>query len=120
MTKMLDYSTGKWETLPPLTERQKKSNGMKQAATKHAVKLAQLRELADILATRFPRVNIEDVRKLAQIRGIEIDPKDSKAYMGSVFKGWQWDGTYTECKHLGSHGRPVKNWKKKSDEKLIF
>lgn len=93
------------------TEDIKKQQGMKQAANHHNDILLHFQSLALLLSIYYESVTVDDVRKLATLRGIEFTPGN---WMGSVFSGkdWIWTGEMRKAKHVGSRSRMIKVWKR--------
>lgn len=103
-----------WEILHPRlsTEQDKKREGMERAARHYPQELLIFRELARELSLTFPEVTIDDVRKLADLRGHVYSPGN---WMGSVFLSheWLWLGRVVPTTHIGGRSRMIKVWRRK-------
>ena len=84
-----------------------KDRGKALAASTHAGWLEAFRRLAEELGRDGAEVSINDVRQLAEARGMGYEPGN---WMGSVFDlGWRpvrWE----PAQHRDGHGRPVRVW----------
>jgi hypothetical protein len=95
-------------------EQEKKRIGMAQAANNHKGSIFNFRTIAILLLDKFDSVTIDDVRKLADLRGIKYTTGN---WMGSVFhdKYFEWTGLMVPATHYGSRGRMIKVWRKRSN-----
>lgn len=97
--------------LPLFSEQSKKRIGMKIAADNNAEILETFRNIAKHQASIKGIISIDDVRKGAEINGVEYHPG---AWVGSVFKGDEWVCVgVVAATHEGSHGRLVRTWRRK-------
>jgi hypothetical protein len=95
------------------SEQKKKELGMAKAASNNNHMLVHFRSLAFLLLATPSEISIDDVRAYADKIGFQYIPGN---WCGSVFntKDFEWTGKMKKAEHVGSHGRLVKTWRRRS------
>jgi hypothetical protein len=98
-----------------LFEVEAKEAGMDSAADHYPDALRVARNIAVDLASERGSITIDDVRGEFERRSI---PFVAGNWMGSVFKGKEWIACgIIPATHTGSHGRFVRRWSLKHEQK---